>query len=480
MSKSDSIKTERVFAYFEEICAIPRGSENMEQIAQYCVDFAESHSLKVIKDNANNVIIFKPATAGYENAEPIILQGHLDMVCQKEESSNIDFLKDGIETFTDGDFIKAKGTTLGADNGIAVAMVLAILESDDIPHPAIEAVFTTDEEIGMFGAIALDTSVLKSKKMINLDAEEEDILTVSCAGGSDFKMIIPINRTAANGTRADISFKGLRGGHSGVEINSGRINADILAGRLLNHLNNVCKFELISINGGDKGNAIPNNCNITLCVDNAKAFSDEAIKYLEIIKTEIAEHEPEFNYAITIEETKEYDVIDSNTKDKLIFALLCAPDGVYRMSADIDGLVESSQNLGVLQTNEDNILMHFTLRSNKVSALEFLEDKMKAFSKCIPCTIDTSGHYPPWEYNSNSRLRELYKECFAEQFGFEAKVEAIHAGLECGIFASKINDFDCIAMGPALYDVHTVNERLSISSAKKIYKLLINILKKCR
>ncbi len=480
MSKSDSIKTERVFAYFEEICAIPRGSENMEQIALYCVDFAKKHSLEVIKDNANNVIIFKPATAGYENAEPIILQGHLDMVCQKEESSNIDFFKDGIETYIDGDFIMAKGTTLGGDNGIAVAMILAILESDDIPHPALEAVFTTDEEIGMCGAIALDTSVLKSKRMINLDAEEEDILTVSCAGGSDFKMVIPFDRKSANGAKINISIKGLKGGHSGVEINSGRINADTLAGRLLNHLNNICKFELISINGGDKGNAIPNSCNISACVDNANAFSDEASKYLGIIKEEISQREPGFEYTITAEETKEYDVIDSDIKEKLIFALLCAPDGVYRMSADIDGLVESSQNLGILQTNQDNIIMHFTLRSNKVSALKFLEDKMRTFAKCIPCTVETSGHYPPWEFNNNSRLQEIYKECFAEQFGFEAKVEAIHAGLECGIFASKIKNIDCIAMGPALFDVHTVNERLSISSAEKIYKLLINILKKCR
>lgn len=480
MSKLHSIKPERVFAYFEEICAIPRGSKNMEQIAQYCVDFADKHALKSIRDDADNVVIFKPASSGYENSESIILQGHLDMVCQKEDSCNIDFFNDGLDIYIDGDFVKAKGTTLGADNGIAVAMMLAILESNDIAHPAIEAVFTTDEEIGMCGAISLDTSVLKSKKMINLDAEEEDILTVSCAGGSDFKMNIPIKRSVKHGTKISVDLKGLKGGHSGVEINAGRINADILAARLLNHMNNSFYFELIEINGGDKGNAIPTSCNISVCVDETDNLISEVKSYLEIIKTEICEREPNFSYAVNTVGEDDYNVIDSNTKEKLIFALLCVPNGVCQMSAEIDGLVESSQNLGVLQTNEDNIIMHFTLRSNKITALQFLEDRMKAYSKCIPCNIETFGHYPPWEYKSDSKLQELYKTCFAEQFGFDAKVEAIHAGLECGIFSSRICDIDCIAIGPALFDVHTVNERLSISSTEKIYKLLINILEKSR
>ena len=231
MSELSSLKPERVFKYFEEIAHIPHGSENMTAIANYCVDFAEKHSLKVIKDEANNVIIYKSASAGYENTEPVILQGHLDMVCQKDENTQIDFLKDGLELFVDGDFVKAKGTTLGADNGIAVAMILAILESDTIPHPPIEAVFTTDEEIGMVGALALDMSLLKGKRMINLDAEEDDTLTVSCAGGSDFRMIVPIKRKTVRGSKVIVTLKGLLGGHSGVEIDKNRVNADILAGR---------------------------------------------------------------------------------------------------------------------------------------------------------------------------------------------------------------------------------------------------------
>lgn len=266
MAKLDSLKPLNVFKYFEEICNIPHGSENMDAISEYCVKFAENHSLKYIRDDANNVIIFKSATDGYENAEPVILQGHLDMVCQKTEESNIDFMKDGLDLYVDGDFVKAHGTTLGADNGIAVAMILAILESDEISHPEIQAVFTTDEEIGMVGAGKLDMSVLTAKKMINLDAEEDDAITVSCAGGSDFKAVIPVNRVKQTGTKITVTLKGLKGGHSGVEIDKGRVNADVLAGRFLNHMSNIADFDIIAINGGDKGNAIPNLCRIELCV----------------------------------------------------------------------------------------------------------------------------------------------------------------------------------------------------------------------
>ena len=228
--KDTSFKeTESVFKYFKEICAIPRGSGNMEAIRDYCVRFAEQNGLRAIADQANNVIIYKPGTKGYENAQPVILQGHLDMVCQKEENSPIDFTKDGIETYIDGDFIKAKGTTLGADNGIAISMIMTILASRDLPHPPIEAVFTTDEEIGMLGAQKLDISVLKGRRMINLDAEEADILTVSCAGGSDFQLCFPIDKAVVHGTKIVLEIQNLKGGHSGVDIDKGRINANLLA-----------------------------------------------------------------------------------------------------------------------------------------------------------------------------------------------------------------------------------------------------------
>lgn len=475
----------RVFHYFNEICAIPHGSGNMKEISNYCVDFAKSNGLKYVVDNALNVVIYKNASKGYEHTEPIILQGHLDMVCQKKDGVQIDFLKDGIRPFIDGDFIKAEGTTLGADNGIAVAMIMSILENNNLSHPPIEAVFTTDEEIGLLGASAFDTGLLSATKMINLDSESPDVITVSCAGGSDFTAIIPFKRVEYEGTKVTLTVEGLQGGHSGVMIDKGRVNADILSARILNQLNilsmvgSKTDFELISINGGDKGNAIPLKCEIELCAKNPERFKNEAEKYIEIIKTEIAHREPQFKATLEIGKTDSYAVI-SEIKDLIITTLLCIPNGIMEMSAEIKDLVETSLNLGILKTEEDKIIMSSALRSNKKSALKFLEDKMVAYFGNIACEIKTGGHYPPWEFNPNSQLVELYKQQFERVFGGTPKVEAIHAGLECGVFADSISGFDCISVGPEMYDIHTADERLSISSTENLYKLLIEILAKCQ
>ena len=442
--------------------------------------FAESHGLEFYCDDADNVIIYKLASEGYEKSEPVILQGHLDMVCQKTPESETDFLKNGIEAFVDGDFIKAKGTTLGADNGIAVAMVLAILEDNSLSHPALEAVFTTDEEVGMLGAAALDMSKLKSKKMINMDSEEEDILTVSCAGGSDVQAKISLNRERKTGDEIILTLRGLKGGHSGVEIDKGRVNANMLAGRVLNYLNKNTDFDLISINGGDKGNAITNLCIIEILASDSAKFSEKAKEYLQIIKAEISAREPDFDFVIECNANCEREVITKEIKDNLIFALLCAPGGIVEMSAEIEGLVETSLNLGILQTNTEEVMMNFALRSNKSSALRSLEEKLETFFKPLNGNVEISGHYPPWEYNDNSDLQNIYIEAYKEQFDKEPKIEAIHAGLECGVFSSEIEGMDCIALGPQMYDVHTVNEKLSISSTERIFNLVIKILEKCK
>ena len=480
MNKLAELKPQKVFEFFEEISSIPRGSGNMKKIADYCVSFAEKRGLDYIRDEADNVVIFKGATHGYETAETVILQGHLDMVCQKTEGCEIDFLKDGLQLYVDGDYVKAKGTTLGADNAIAVAMVLAVLDSDELSHPSLEAVFTTDEEIGMIGALKLDMSVLKGKKMINLDAEEDGILTVSCAGGSDFLMTAPITRKEAKGRFLEIVFKGLKGGHSGVEINDGRVNADILAGRFLNHMKNLTSFDLLSVDGGDKGNAIPNTCKICVLADDWKLFKDESEKYLDVVKKEILSREPHFEFSVVTGEEKSAQVMTDDVKNKVIFALAAAPDGVMQMSKEIDGLVETSLNLGILKTEEEKMTLHFTLRSNKSSALSFLEEKLTAFSDFIGFENKKFGHYPPWEYKGDSALQRIYKECFTEKNGYEPRFEAIHAGLECGVFASAIEGLDCVAMGPALFDVHTVNEKLSVDSTAKTFELLVKMLEKCR
>ncbi len=478
MNKLETLNPKNAFHFFEEICDIPHGSGNMDKISEYCANFAEQNGLEYIRDSANNVIIFKDGTLGYETAEPVILQGHLDMVCQKDEDIEIDFEKDEIEIIRDGDFLKANGTTLGADNGIAVAMILAILADDTLSHPPIEAVFTTDEEIGMIGASKLDVSLLKSKRMINIDAEEGDTVTVSCAGGSDIKLSVPFSRKSVNGTKISVSVKGLKGGHSGVEIDKGRVNASVLMGRILNHIKEL-DFDIISVNGGTKANAIPVSCTLEL-VSQEEKLVDTLHGYFSIIKKELKDREQDVFLEINVENSGNFDVFDKTTREKITYMLLTTPNGVIDMSKSIDGLVETSLNLGILETKSDTVLFHYALRSNKKSALDFLEDKMISFAQYNGLSAEKSGRYEPWEYKDNSKLREVYVEEYKNKFGKMPKVEALHAGLECAVFSASIEGIDCIAIGPDMFDVHTTKERLSISSAKTIFELLCVILEKLK
>ena len=464
----------KVFEYFGEISAIPRGSGNMKKIADYCENFAQKHSLQYIRDNADNIIIYKNGCLGLENAEPIILQGHLDMVCQCDQDTIIDFENDGISIFRDGDFIKADGTTLGGDNGIAVAYILTILSANDIPHPPIEAVFTTNEEIGLLGANALDTSVLKSKKMINLDSETDDVLTVSCAGGQDTVLALPLKKNEKNGTVITITVSGLLGGHSGVEIDKGRVNANILMGRILNHLSKY-DFDFISINGGTKRNAIPNSCVAEILVDDAKTVLNKLQNYSEILYLELKSRESGLSIDYkTTNSTATF--LCEDAKQKLLNLLNIVPNGIMEMSNEIEGLVETSLNLGVLETKENEVSLAFALRSNKKSAMDYLESRLISIAKTVGASTETSGFYPPWEYKESSPLREFYKKCYKEQNGCDIKVEAIHAGLECAVFSSTIKNLDCISAGPNMYDVHTPKEKLSISSTLKTFNLLLKVL----
>ncbi len=478
--KFENIKPERVFYYFGNICDVPHGSGDTDGIGRYCKNFARNHGLKYEIDDSNNVVIYKPGTAGYEDSEPVILQGHTDMVCQKADGYHINFVERGIEAYVDGDFVKARGTTLGADNGIAVAMILAILEDDTIAHPPIEAVFTTDEEIGMIGAKALDKTLLKGKRMVNIDSEDGDIITVSCAGGSDVVAVIPTNRVEVKGDSVKIVLKGLNGGHSGIEINGNRVNADILMGRVLNHLRNAMSFSVVSVCGGDKSNAIPKYSEALLVADNGDALKSIADDYLDIVKEEISDRESDFSYIVEVGGKGEYRVLSADSAYKLINTLVAVPNGVMDMSANVEGLVETSLNLGILATEYDTLNIHISLRSNKSSALTALEERVAAFFKMQSIESTIFGKYLPWEYKENSVLRDTYKRIYKQEIGEEPKVEAIHAGLECGVFAAEIEDFDCISIGPFLYDVHTVNERLSISSTETVYKNLLKLLEELR
>ncbi len=480
MEEIRNLEPSEVFRYFEEISQIPHGSENMEKITEYCLKFAEKHDLKSYSDEAGNVIIYKKGSAGFELCDPVILQGHLDMVCQKTEDSEVDFLRDGLSLYVEGDFLRAKGSTLGADNGIAVSMILAILASDTIEHPPIEAVFTTDEEIGMIGAGKLDMSKLSAKKMINLDAEEPDTLTVSCAGGSDFRLTFPIVRETLSGTKVTLLLKGLKGGHSGVEIHTGRVNANVLAGRVLLELKNETEFDLLSLGGGDKGNAITPYSKIEFLIKDFGKFSKELTEVLDEIKKEISDREPSFSWDITEDGAGEFSAFNKVSKENAMILLLLMPNGVQDMSVEIDGLVETSLNIGILRTDEDCLMAHYTLRSNKKTALFFLEEKLKSIATYHNWNYETFGHYPPWEFKEQSHLQKLYRDVYREKMGEETKVVAIHAGLECGVFSSGIEGLDCIAIGPLMEEVHTVNERLSISSTALMFDILKELLRRCK
>lgn len=472
-----NVNENKVFEYFSEICTIPHGSGNMKKIADYIENFAQKFKFQYIRDNADNLIIYKNGCLGLENAKPIILQGHLDMVCQCDQDTVIDFEKEGLSIFRDGDFIKAKGTTLGGDNGIAVAYILTILSSNDIPHPPIEAVFTTDEEIGLLGANALDTSVLKSKMMINLDSETDDVLTVSCAGGQDVILKLPFDTKKQSGTKITLNIKGLLGGHSGVEIDKGRTNANVLMGSILNDLDKNTDFELISINGGKKSNAIPDSAVAEICTPCPEQFLLWIQNYLTLNEAKIKTSEPDFSLEVKKETDGQYECFDNKAKKNLLFLLQNAPDGIVKMSEEIEGLVETSLNLGILSTESSFIIFHYALRSNKEAKLCNLAEQIVNISKKAEAVSQVSGFYPPWEYKGNSPLRELYKKCYKEQNGSDIKVEAIHAGLECAVFSSTIKDLDCISVGPNMFDVHTPKEKLSISSTVGTFNLLLKVLK---
>lgn len=479
MKKLEGLKPARVFEIFEEMCAIPHGSGDMEKISEWCVEFARARGLKCIKDDACNVVIFKNGARGYENSTPVILQGHLDMVCQKTEDSDHDFEKDGLDLFIDGDMLGAKNTTLGGDNGIGSAIILALLDSTDLPHPPLEAVFTTDEEIGMLGALRLDMSLLHGKHMINLDSEEPDVVTVSCAGGADIKIDVPVKRVHRSGECLKITLDGMKGGHSGVEINKNRVNASILMGRVLNHLGASINYGLVSLSGGDKTNAIVRSATAEIFLHNAETVKKELLEYLETVKSEIISAEPEFTYSVSVNKNENASLIADKTAELITF-LATVPQGVATMSADIEGLVESSQNLGIMKTDEDKVTLIFSLRSSKISAMKWLEERLYALAKPLDAEISVSGIYPPWEYLAESKTRDIWCKCAEEISGAPVRVEAIHAGLECGVFASGIDGLDCISVGPELRGIHTVEERLKISSVEVLWKILTRTLEQMK
>lgn len=482
MSALEALQPQSVFHFFEELCQIPRATFDTKRVSDYCVSFAKERGLQYIQDKANNVIIKKAGTAGFENSAPVIIQGHLDMVCEKTEDSTHDFTTDPIEVYEQDGFLKAKDTSLGGDDGIAIAYALAILDSDTIPHPPIEAVFTTDEEVGMGGAGAIDLSVLKGRMLINIDSEEEGTLLTGCAGGFRHTITLPLVKEEKTGVKAEIVIKGLRGGHSGIEINQQRGNANKLLGRILNSLKTQISYALVEMNGGTKDNVITPVSRASVlvdaaCKDTVKAYVGELAA---AVKAEFGKDEPNLEISVTFSEKVTMDVCTAETTDKVVFLLIATPYGVQGLSRELKGLVETSLNLGVVATKEDSMDLIFMVRSSVESKKKELEETLNAYAAFTGAKGEVSCDYPAWMYKSDSRLRPIMIDTYEKMFGRSPVVATIHAGLECGLLSGQLPELDCVSFGPNMFDVHSVNERLEVASVQRMWDYLLGVLENCK
>lgn len=479
--KITGYKPEKLFHFFEEISAIPRGSGNEKGISDYLVKFGKDRGLWVYQDEAYNVIIKKGGSEGAEDKAPVMLQGHVDMVCDKLAGVAHDFEKDGIDLVVKDGVLSANGTTLGADNGAAVALMLMVLDDEDIKHPPVECVFTTEEEVGLNGAQALDKSLISARTMINMDSEEEGVATVSCAGGLRIEFTRPVKREAAEGTVVSITIEGLLGGHSGMDISKERQNANLLMARMLEHLMRNTDGKLLNFVGGTKDNAITRECEAVLIYSNnceAEKAEKLACELAENFADEITPYEPNFACEISVEEGRSGAVIPQEDAKAFVSAIRLAPNGVYRRNIKMDGFVVVSSNLGVVRTEEDKVTFIVAPRSSVASLQEDTKKRFQTLADTFGFQTEYSGEYPGWSYAEKSEIREIFMESYKELFGKELKVEAIHAGLECGLFAEAIPGLDAIAVGPTLYDVHTPDEHVPLDSFERFYELLKDVLQR--
>ena len=465
-----------VFGYFEEICAIPHGSRNTKMISDYLVGFAKAHNLTYHQDEMNNVILFAPGTCGMENRPPVILQGHIDMVCEKEASCPIDMAAEGLDVTHDDTCVYAKGTTLGGDDGIAAAMAMALLADDTIPHPPLEVVMTTEEEIGLLGATAIDLSQLKGRTLINLDSEAEGVFTVSCAGGCTACISLPVERRAVYGPCIRLTVDGLQGGHSGADIHLKRANANKIMGEFMSRIQKLMPLCLTSLSGGAKDNAIPRSCQATLVAMgiNLERINDIAAALQEEVRANY--DEPDATVQAFDVDALGGNSLSTESTAKVISLLCSAPNGVQKWSADIEGLVQTSLNLGIAKLG-DRFSATFSVRSSVNSEKQEVLDQLKALAEMLDGTYSQDGEYPAWEYRKESHLLDTMVRVYREMFAQEPKVEAIHAGLECGLFSQKLPGLDCVSIGPQMHDIHTTRERLEIASTERVWKFLLEVLK---
>ena len=469
----EGLNPEKVFYYFEELTKIPRGSGNEKQVSDYLYNLAKSKNWDVLQDDYLNIIIRKPAAKGYENAPSVMLQGHMDMVCEKNEDVEHDFEKDPIKLRIIDGSIYATETTLGADNGIAVAYALAILDSDDLAHPSLEVLITTDEEKGMTGAEKIDGSIFKSKYLLSLDSKEEGVFTCGCAGGCEAVFKIPVINQKVEKNSYKLSVKGLLGGHSGAEIHKERGNANKILGRVL-----YCLFDhidLVSIKGGSKGNAIPREAQAVITADNVEDVKKIVSEWNEILKNEYIFTDPAV--IVTLEDlNRKSHPLDKSVFKKVVSAINIIPTGTLTRSTAIE-LVISSNNLGVI-TQDEQFITLFNMARSSVNTLmtHNIAFVMEQIGEALNIECSVGGYYPGWEYAKESKIRDICIETYKEMYGKEPEAGAIHAGLECGLLMEKIHGLDAISMGPSIYDAHSPNEHMNIESVGNVYKLLCKIL----
>ena len=475
-TKLAGLEPASVFAYFEKICAIPHGSRNTKAISDYLVSFAKEQGIRYEQDELNNVVMYQEGTCGYENHAPVILQGHMDMVCEKDADCSINMDTDGLDIDHDGTWVFAHGTTLGGDNGIAVAYILALLADKRIPHPPLEIIITVDEEIGMEGAAGVDLSRFKSRTMINMDSEDEGIFTVSCAGGARSVLRMPVQRRVVYGPCVKLTVEGLKGGHSGVEIHKNLANANKVMGEFLGRVLKIMPVCITKLSGGAKDNAIPRSCEATLIPlgINVERINDIA----EQLQSEIREQFDEPNAIVRGDNVDALggNALTTECTAKVIALLNAAPNGVQTMSQDIQGLVQTSLNLGVMTLDEE-LTLTFAVRSSVNEEKRDLLKRLQELAGFYDGTCEEMGDYPAWEYKKDSILRETMVNTFSRMFGKKPEVVAIHAGLECGLLSEKLPGLDCVSIGPDMQDIHTSREKLSIASTKRTWEFLLEVLK---
>lgn len=487
------IEPTEVFRFFEEICAIPHPSYKEKAISDYLVAFAKARNLKVQQDDLYNVIIVKEASPGYEDMEPVIIQGHMDMVCEKTPDCTKDMEREGLDLYVEGDYVRAKNTTLGGDDGIAVAYALALLDSHTISHPKLEVVITVSEEVGMEGASHIDLSGLTGRTLLNIDSEEEGIFLTSCAGGCLARLQIPTAVSMVQGLLAWVSVSGLAGGHSGTEIDKNRGNANVLLARVLNSCSGVVPIHLVNMEGGKKDNVIPSHAEakVLLKPQDWEVFESAVHRMEQALQEEYRSSDDGLSIAVEkVGEQACMAVTDGDTK-RALAAVIGLPDGVQYMSSEIAGLVETSLNLGIMTADvEKGVELSYCIRSSVTTRKHFLVQRLQALAQVFGGTLKITGDYPAWEYRANSPIREKMISLYRQMYGKEPEIQAIHAGLECGILVDEcrlqcpdtkrldgeVTELDCVSFGPDILDIHTVQERLSISSTKRVWEFLIKLL----